>query len=192
MKIFIWYFFDWRGRIGRLSFLAGHFGVLIASGVLEIVAHPLPLLVFSIIALAILVDFALESKRLHDMGRSALWILWMNYAFTFWSGFTLIAMIPWSSLQAFRETRDPAEHALILHSLGRWALVGFIPPALIKLGWLVLGRGTTGYNGYDFPDQIDHFSDPAAAPPLYQAASPPSVASRQTSEAHRNFGRKRL
>jgi uncharacterized membrane protein YhaH (DUF805 family) len=147
------------------------------------------MLVFLIFSVGLLVHLALEAKRWHDMGRSALWILWTSLGFTFWAGFTLIVMVPWSSLAHIGKG---AAIALMIGSLGHWFLAGVVLPLLIKMGWLAFGPGTAGFNDYDFPDRPNLFGEPADGRNQSHSANPPRTVSSQRSEARPTFGRRGL
>lgn len=193
VKFFIWYFFDWRGRIGRLSFFAGYFGSAIIAVALERAARPWPILVFLVFSAGLLVNLSLEAKRWHDMGRSALWILWTSLGIGFWFGFTMIAMVPWSSLaHPVRGAANGAAGASIIASLGYWLLAGVVLPLLLKMGWLAFGRGAAGFNEYDFPERPSLFGGAADERQHDRSESPPRIPSSQSSGVRSTFGRRGL
>ena len=67
----LWFLFDWRGRLGarpyRFSILA--LGVTVAG--LEVIPFRSPNFLGALVAAQILIQAALDAKRLHDIGQSA-------------------------------------------------------------------------------------------------------------------------
>jgi uncharacterized membrane protein YhaH (DUF805 family) len=138
----VWYLFDWRGRIGRIAFLGG----LLATAFLEGLvwrAFPAPLVIFLVHSVSVLITLSLESKRLHDLGRSALWILWMSIGITFWAVLTFLLIVTMPSLSGLRAGANSFGGALFLGSSRHWMFVGFALPILIKMGWLIFFPAAT-------------------------------------------------
>jgi hypothetical protein len=99
---FLWFLFDWRGRIGRSAYRIALlvFALLVAA----IGSAPIRADAFLIgmTALQLVVQAALDAKRLHDIGRSAWWIGWTN-AICIAAGFALAMLAP-ESIATLRES----------------------------------------------------------------------------------------
>jgi uncharacterized membrane protein YhaH (DUF805 family) len=71
----LWFLFDWRGRLSarsyRFSILA--LGVTVAG--LEVIPFRSPYVIGGLVAAQILIQAALDAKRLHDIGQSAALVL---------------------------------------------------------------------------------------------------------------------
>jgi uncharacterized membrane protein YhaH (DUF805 family) len=90
---FIWFLFDWRGRIGRSAYRIALlvFALLVAAiGFSPIRADAF---LIGMTALQLVTQAALDAKRLHDIGRSAWWIAWTNAACVA-AGFALAMLAP--------------------------------------------------------------------------------------------------
>ena len=78
----LWFLFDVRGRLSRDAYRTALLGLLLVDRARDLVvgdggsARTAALL----LAFSFVVSIALDAKRLHDTGRSALWILWIDLA----------------------------------------------------------------------------------------------------------------
>jgi uncharacterized membrane protein YhaH (DUF805 family) len=98
---FLWFLFDWRGRIGRSAYRIALlvFALLVAAiGFSPIRADAF---LIGMTALQLATQAALDAKRLHDIGRSAWWIGWTN-AICVAAGFALTILAP-ESIEILRE-----------------------------------------------------------------------------------------
>jgi uncharacterized membrane protein YhaH (DUF805 family) len=75
MATFLWFLFDWRGRLKAGSY---RIALLVLAGTvaaLHVVPFRNPNFLLGIAATQLLIQASLDAKRLHDIGRSATWIL---------------------------------------------------------------------------------------------------------------------
>jgi hypothetical protein len=71
---FLWFLFDWRGRIGRSPYRIAWLVVALFAASLDYLPVKGDAFLASIAALQLVVALALDSKRLHDIGLSAIWL----------------------------------------------------------------------------------------------------------------------
>ncbi len=71
---FLWFLFDWRGRVGPRSYRRAILVIATIAGLLEFIPARNPDFLLGLASAQLLVQAALDSKRLHDIGRSAAWI----------------------------------------------------------------------------------------------------------------------
>lgn len=71
---FLWFLFDWRGRIGRGPYRIAVLVLSLLVASLELAPQSLHGLLVGVLGLQLVVQAALDAKRLHDIGFSATWI----------------------------------------------------------------------------------------------------------------------
>lgn len=71
---FLWFLFDWRGRISRSAYRRAALILALFVGALQLAPESLQPILTGVIALQIVVQAALDAKRLHDIGMSAGWV----------------------------------------------------------------------------------------------------------------------
>lgn len=71
---FLWFLFDWRGRIGRGPYRIAVLVLALFVASLELAPQSLHGLLVGVLGLQLVVQAALDAKRLHDIGLSAVWI----------------------------------------------------------------------------------------------------------------------
>ena len=71
---FLWFLFDWRGRVDPRSYRRAILVIAMIAGLLEFIPARNPNFLLGLASAQLLVQAALDSKRLHDIGRSAVWI----------------------------------------------------------------------------------------------------------------------
>ena len=71
---FLWFLFDWRGRLDRGGYRLAILVIALMAMALEIVPFRNPDFLLGLASIQLFVQAALDSKRLHDIGRSAAWI----------------------------------------------------------------------------------------------------------------------
>lgn len=71
---FLWFLFDWRGRIGRGPYRIAVLILSLLVASLELAPQSLHGLLAGVLGLQLIVQAALDAKRLHDIGFSATWI----------------------------------------------------------------------------------------------------------------------
>ncbi len=71
---FLWFLFDWRGRVGPRSYRRAILVIATIAGLLEFIPARNPDFLLGLASAQLLVQAALDSKRLHDIGASAAWI----------------------------------------------------------------------------------------------------------------------
>lgn len=72
---FVWFLFDWRGRIGRSAYRRAVLVLAVVVAALQIAPEKLRPVLVGVLALQIVVQAALDAKRLHDIGMSASWVV---------------------------------------------------------------------------------------------------------------------
>lgn len=72
---FLWFLFDWRGRIGRSAYRIAILVLALVVGALQLAPDNLRPLLIGVVALQVVVQAALDAKRLHDIGMSAFWVV---------------------------------------------------------------------------------------------------------------------
>lgn len=71
---FLWFLFDWRGRIARGPYRIAILVLALFVASLELAPQSLHGLLVGALGLQLVVQAALDAKRLHDIGFSAVWI----------------------------------------------------------------------------------------------------------------------
>ena len=71
---FLWFLFDWRGRLAASPYRIAMLALAATVGALHIVPFRNPNLLMGIASAQLLIQAALDAKRLHDIGRSASWV----------------------------------------------------------------------------------------------------------------------
>ena len=71
---FLWFLFDWRGRIGRGPYRIAVLALALFVASLELAPQSLHGLLVGVLGVQLVVQAALDAKRLHDIGFSAAWI----------------------------------------------------------------------------------------------------------------------
>jgi len=71
---FLWFLFDWRGRIGRGPYRIAILILALLVGALQLAPDHLHKLLVGVLAAQLVVQAALDAKRLHDIGFSAAWV----------------------------------------------------------------------------------------------------------------------
>lgn len=71
---FLWFLFDWRGRIGRGPYRIAILVLALFVASLELAPQSLHGLLVGVLGVQLVVQAALDAKRLHDIGFSAAWI----------------------------------------------------------------------------------------------------------------------
>jgi uncharacterized membrane protein YhaH (DUF805 family) len=157
-----WLFFGWRGRIDRLHFWAAMGGLWIAStpiyGLMGLVARPLlqsprGAMAFAgaMMMTAGYVRFAIMSKRLHDMGRSAWWC---------WAPIAILLVATFMLASGFNgRLNERMFVGLLMGSFAAMALWGIAEFALLL--WLGFARSRGG--DLSFPDMPSSRPLPRAA-----------------------------
>jgi uncharacterized membrane protein YhaH (DUF805 family) len=72
---FFWFLFDWRGRIGRSPYRIAWLVVALFAAALDYLPTGMGAFLLGFAALQLIVAAALDAKRLHDIGLSALWLV---------------------------------------------------------------------------------------------------------------------
>lgn len=75
---FLWFLFDWRGRIGRGPYRIAVLVLALFVASLELAPQSLHGLLVGALGLQLVVQAALDAKRLHDIGFSAMWVALTN------------------------------------------------------------------------------------------------------------------
>ena len=69
---FLWFLFDWRGRISRSAYRIAILALAVFIALIYVVPTRVPALLAGLAALQLIVSMALDAKRMHDIGASAL------------------------------------------------------------------------------------------------------------------------
>jgi uncharacterized membrane protein YhaH (DUF805 family) len=152
---------DPRGRIGRkdmarlaLSLMAVQIAIMAA--VLALGVKPASSFMRVVEIAALWISIAAASKRLHDAGLSAAWIVWTSIAYVGWAVIVAAATIMITGPVRMTAT-SPAMIAAVAVSM---------LPLLAALLWLHLKKGDTGANRYG------PATDGPSAPELHRRALP--------------------
>ena len=133
----LWFLFDVRGRLSRDAYRTALLGLLLLDRVRDLLVGDAGSARTAALLLAcnFLVSIALDAKRLHDTGRSALWILWID-----------LAAIAAVAVAMSQYTIDPAllrmalgpmgGQAALASSLGTTLAFGLALGAVIRATWL--------------------------------------------------------
>jgi uncharacterized membrane protein YhaH (DUF805 family) len=177
-----WILFGWDGRLGRLKYFVAFLAVTILS---FLASKTLPKGALSLVTLLVLyVGLTLEAKRLHDIGLSALWIIWLNFLVLLWGVGTAVFLIPWHGMHQL-------PRGDFMKSWFLWMLVGCVLPLLGKAAWLIFYPGSEGTNPFGpAPGEAEPLPMRSAARDI---VSMPSVASSVMAPSVRGrsgFGRR--
>ncbi|MDE2363373.1 MAG: DUF805 domain-containing protein [Hyphomicrobiales bacterium] len=71
---FLWFLFDWRGRLGRRPYGTSTLALGVAGAALGLVPYRNVAFLVSLAAIQLVIQAALDAKRLHDIGLSAKWV----------------------------------------------------------------------------------------------------------------------
>ncbi|MCC0003176.1 MAG: DUF805 domain-containing protein [Methylobacteriaceae bacterium] len=71
---FLWFLFDWRGRVARGPYRIAVLVLALFVTALELAPEGLHRLLVGVLILQLVVQAALDAKRLHDIGFSAMWV----------------------------------------------------------------------------------------------------------------------
>ena len=71
---FLWFLFDWRGRVPRGPYRIAVLVLALFVTALELAPEGLHRLLVGVLILQLVVQAALDAKRLHDIGFSAMWV----------------------------------------------------------------------------------------------------------------------
>ncbi|MFV0280732.1 MAG: DUF805 domain-containing protein [Rhodoblastus sp.] len=75
LRHFFWFLFDWRGRIARGPYRLAVLVLALLVAALELAPDELHRLLVGVLILQLIVQAALDAKRLHDIGFSARWVV---------------------------------------------------------------------------------------------------------------------
>lgn len=92
---FLWFLFDWRGRLAASPYRIAILALAATVGALHIVPFRNPNLLMAIASAQLFIQASLDAKRLHDVGRSASWV-----ALTSVAGVAIVAKLH-SSMPTF-------------------------------------------------------------------------------------------
>ena len=70
----LWFLFDWRGRLGAPAYRRSIFALGATVAGLEFIPFRSPYFLLGLVSAQILVQASLDAKRLHDLGKSAVWV----------------------------------------------------------------------------------------------------------------------
>lgn len=71
---FLWFLLDWRGRIGRSAYRTAILVLALLVAALQLVPEKLHAMLVGVLVAQLVVQAALDAKRLHDIGMSAIWV----------------------------------------------------------------------------------------------------------------------
>ncbi len=71
---FLWFLFDWRGRISRSSYRTAILILALFVASLKMAPDKLHMLLVGVVSAQLVVQASLDAKRLHDIGFSAVWV----------------------------------------------------------------------------------------------------------------------
>ncbi|MFT4097732.1 MAG: DUF805 domain-containing protein [Rhodoblastus sp.] len=71
---FLWFLLDWRGRIGRSAYRTAMLVLALLVAALQLVPEKLHAMLAGVLVAQLVVQAALDAKRLHDIGMSAIWV----------------------------------------------------------------------------------------------------------------------
>lgn len=71
---FLWFLFDWRGRISRSAYRTAFLVLALFVASLKLAPDKLHAMLVGVLIAQLVVQASLDAKRLHDIGFSALWV----------------------------------------------------------------------------------------------------------------------
>ena len=71
---FLWFLFDWRGRISRSAYRTAMLVLTLLIASLQLAPDKLHNILTGVLLAQLVVQAALDAKRLHDVGLSAAWV----------------------------------------------------------------------------------------------------------------------
>lgn len=77
---FLWFLFDWRGRISRSSYRTAILILALFVASLKLAPDKLHSLLVGVLVAQLIVQAGLDAKRLHDIGFSAVWVPIISFA----------------------------------------------------------------------------------------------------------------
>ena len=77
---FLWFLFDWRGRIDRSSYRTAILILALFVAALKLAPDKLHTMLVGVLVAQLIVQAALDAKRLHDIGFSATWVAIISLA----------------------------------------------------------------------------------------------------------------
>ena len=146
---YLWFLFDWRGRIDRRSYRLALLVLVLVHKLFGVIPDRLPALALGLLAGKLVISTALDAKRLHDTGASAIWILLTD----------LLAAAGVLALEQSGSVSDGLlssifEQVLMLDGAAlpvpAWLLSGFVLGSVLRGPWLAWAASSPGANGYDF------------------------------------------
>jgi uncharacterized membrane protein YhaH (DUF805 family) len=202
---YLWFLFDWRGRIGRKAYRLALLALLLVDRSRDLVPDEGVHAGFAMLAIALVISMALDAKRLHDLGISAIWIpvTTAAAAVALWAAPALLGIDASAMEAAMREIggRIGADDSLVSFAATALSLA-----ALVRGLFLSTLQGQARPNRYDFdprqsapldvPDdavqqmKVDALIAAALAEKAKAAKGPIPAGERPVQPARKSFGRR--
>lgn len=158
---FLWFLFDWRGRIGRSPYRIAILTLTLTSAVLQIAPLRATALFAGMTTVQLIVSAALDAKRLHDIGQSAIWV-----AITGALGVGGVAAFAWSSPEAaalLTQALAGSLGPLAVHLPACIAAAGLAAAAALRSPFLWAVNSKPSGAVYDYNPRARASADPAPA-----------------------------
>ena len=146
---YLWFLFDWRGRIDRTTYRVALLALVLIHKLFDVVPDHMPAMALFFLALKFVINMALDAKRLHDTGASAIWIVGSDLI-----GMAGVFALMQSGVVNPKLLAAAYDQLLMLGdsgvSLPPWLLGGVAVGTVLRSPWLAYAPSSKGANAFDF------------------------------------------
>ena len=146
---FLWFLLDWRGRISRSAYRTAILVLGLSVSALQLAPDKLHGILVGLLLAQLVVQAALDAKRLHDIGFSAIWVPATSIACIF-AAFALASTSPDAAAMLGRHVHDILGPAADKGGLKAIVLAGLEAGALLRSTLLWAPKSNAGGDVYNY------------------------------------------
>lgn len=146
---FLWFLFDWRGRIGRSAYRTAMLVLALSVSALQLAPDQLHGILVGLLLGQLVVQAALDAKRLHDIGLSAIWVPATSIA-CISAAAALASVSPEAAAMLGRHAQDIFGPAADKAGLKAILLTGLEAGALLRSSLLWAPKSNAGGDVYEY------------------------------------------